>query len=88
MGDYELLDLLHESEDTQTFVARQRSIDRTVALVLLKAHRRADPDAVEAFGRGSKPRRGSPIRGSRRSTNPARRTAGSTTRERWSTALI
>ncbi len=52
MGDYELLDLLHESEDTQTFVARQRSIDRTVALVLLKAHRRADPDAVEAFGRG------------------------------------
>ena len=49
LGDYDLLEVLHETEDTRTFVARQRSIDRSVALVLLRAHRCEDPVAVEAF---------------------------------------
>ena len=49
LGDYTLLEVLHETEDTQTLVARQRSIDRTVALVLLKPHRCGDASAVEAF---------------------------------------
>ncbi len=49
LGDYDLLEVLHETEDTQTFVARQRSIDRKVALVLLKPHRCEDERAVESF---------------------------------------
>lgn len=49
LGDYTLEEVLHETEDTQTFVAKQRSVDRTVALVLLKPHRCEDPAAVAAF---------------------------------------
>ena len=49
LGDYALIEVLHETEDTLTFVAKQRSIDRTVALVLLKPHRCADPAAVATF---------------------------------------
>ena len=49
LGDYSLLEVLHETEDTLTFVAKQRSIDRTVALVLLKPHRCVDPAAVATF---------------------------------------
>ncbi|MGY8688485.1 MAG: SUMF1/EgtB/PvdO family nonheme iron enzyme, partial [Verrucomicrobiales bacterium] len=49
LGDYDLQEILHETDDTQTYVARQRSIDRTVALVLLKPHRCANSKAVAAF---------------------------------------
>ena len=49
LGDYALIEVLHETEDTLTFVAKQRSIDRTVALVLLKPHRCEDPAAVATF---------------------------------------
>ncbi len=49
LGDYEILELMQETEDTQTFAARQRTVDRTVALVLLKPHRCGDPEAVAAF---------------------------------------
>lgn len=49
LGDYALIEVLHETEDTLTFVAKQRTIDRTVALVLLKPHRCADPAAVATF---------------------------------------
>lgn len=49
LGDYEILESLHETDDTQTFVARQVSIDRPAALVVLKPHRCGDPSAVAAF---------------------------------------
>lgn len=49
LGDYDLLEPLHENEHTRTFLARQRSIERRVALVLLKPEWAENAEAVSEF---------------------------------------
>ncbi len=49
LGDYQLLEVLSETADVTTYRALQRSVQRVVALELLKPARACDRDAVRAF---------------------------------------
>jgi formylglycine-generating enzyme required for sulfatase activity len=49
LGDYELLEILREDEQTVTYRALQRSVQRMVVLERLRTAQASDPDAAAVF---------------------------------------
>jgi formylglycine-generating enzyme required for sulfatase activity len=49
LGNYQVLELLHEEPETETYSALQYTVQRRVALVLLKPKFMTDPEVVSEF---------------------------------------